>query len=203
MRRLLWALPFVLVGCGPTQTAKPVEPESLQTVSTKELSLSLPKHWKVVDLTLEDIEKAMANWDKEYLEKYKPIFEGLRTQPMYKTFAVDLDSTELNFSDNMSVVVLPAPGVTLEQLCKATESDLKALARAGTSPKSARAKYNGQEFGTSLTPLKGPQGASLVSYAYYTHHKDQSITITFTCLESHAGTFGEVVEQTMRTVKLQ
>lgn len=203
MRALAWLIPLALVGCGASPTVTPAKPEELQTVALKELSLSLPKNWKVVDLTVEDIEKAMANWDKEYIEKYKPIFEGLRTQPMYKTFAVDLESTELNFSDNMSVVILPAPGVTFEQLCSATESDLKALSRAGTSPKSAKTKYNGQQFGTSLTPMKGPQGANLVSYAYYTHHKDQSITITFTCLESRAGIFGEVVERTMRTVQLK
>jgi hypothetical protein len=197
---------LLALGCGPS--GESVQDTAVkvtgQKVELAEFSAELPQAWKVADLTAKDIDRILDSWGSgAEAEKLRPVLKAAANQKMYRLFAFDIGHTEGSFTDNLNVVILPARGITLQQVTEANATDLKTLSAAGTSPKMGEATFAGQPFGTSITAMNAPGNTRVTSYAYFTVHKDQTLTFTFTCVESHAGEFGKTAEAIMNSVRLK
>lgn len=200
----------VLAGCqGADQSpnAKVTAAEGAtkgNVTSLADFEVALPQGWTVFDLAAKDFEKIVAEWAKKD-PKNAQLADPLRavaSQGQIKLMAFDFAPADKTFTDNLNVIVVPAPpGGTLEQLSEASAGQLKQIAVGAV--KMGKSSFNGQEYGTAEYGMGSGTQPKLAVKCYFTVKNNKAFTFTFTCIASRAPAFQAQAETAMASVSLK
>lgn len=170
------------------------------SVSLKDFDLTLPKDWKVFDLSAKDLENIV----KE-TESKSPDQKGLTAQVMaaakngmIKLFAFDFNNSDKDFVNNMNAIVIVAPaGATMEQVEKGSKDEIEKY----TGTPAAEGKFG--DYSTLEYSMIGPDKSKLVVKAYMAMKADKVYTFTFTCRPKYRAKFFATADKVVKSVSLK
>lgn len=142
---------IVATGCGQSSApgTKTTSAESKTTaskdgkqVALKAFSITLPKHWEVVDLTNKEL---MASTESAWMKDPKmaalvPQVKSAAANGSIKVMAFDMSSASGGFVSNFNAVVLDQVAIPLEQLAEANKDQLKTLASGDIEERKVKGK---------------------------------------------------------------
>lgn len=202
------AMIVVLAGCQSlSPNAKVAAAEGATKGSSTKLAdfeVGLPQGWTVFDLAAKDFDKIVDEWAKKD-PKNAQLADPLRavaSQGQIKLMAFDFTPADKTFTDNLNVIVTPAPpGGTLGQYTEASAGQLKQIAVGPV--KMGKGSYNGQEYGVADYGMGSGAQPKLAVKCFFTVNNNKAYTFTFTCLASRAGAFQAQSETAMASVSLK